>query len=156
MSVSQVDACPGAPLCWWKLLAVFDLQDGCARPLEKALHWKQEITTELTAPVSSKENYLMTVVSLAFVVGMAIALGIYFGWTHGVIPPAFNGAVSLVALFVCPPYILSIAIGPTAEAELMQVVLAGTIVFANGFLYAGVAAGAYYVFTLVFKRKASL
>ena len=83
---------------------------------------------------------------------MAIALGIYFAWIHGVIAPAFNGPLSMAALFICPPYILSIAVGPMAEADLMQVVLAGTIVFANGFLYAGVAAGAYYVFTLVFKR----
>ena len=83
---------------------------------------------------------------------MAIALGIYFGWTHGVIPPAFNGPLSMAALFVCPPYILSIAVGPTAEADLMQVLVAATMVFANGFLYAGVAAGAYYLFTLLFKR----
>jgi len=97
----------------------------------------------------------MTVISLAFVAGMAIAIGIYYGWSHGVIPTAFNGAVSMVALFVCPPFILSIAVGPTAEADLMRVVVAGSIVFANGFLYAGVAAGAFYVFTLLFKRKSN-
>jgi hypothetical protein len=118
----------------------------------KSTTLKKEITTQLAAPASSKENYLMTVISTAFVAGMAIALGIYFAWTHGVIPPAFNGAASMAALFVCPPYILSIAMGPTAEADLMQVVVAGTIVFANGFLYAGFAAGAYYLFTLFFKR----
>jgi hypothetical protein len=114
---------------------------------------KEEITSQLAAPVSSKENYLMTVISLAFVAGMAIAIGIYFAWTHGAIPPAFNGPISMAALFVCPPYILSIAVGPTAEADLMQVVVAGSIVSANGFLYAGVAAGAYYLFTLVFKGE---
>ena len=115
----------------------------------------EEITTQLAAPPSIKENHLLTVLSLAFVAGMAIALGIYFGWTHGAIPPAFSGPVSLAVLFVCPPFILSIAAGPTAEAELMRVLLAATMVFANGFLYAGVAAGAYYVFTLMFKRKRS-
>jgi hypothetical protein len=116
---------------------------------------KEEITSLLAAPASSKENYLMTVLSLAFVAGMAIAIGIYFGWTHGAIPPAFNGAASMAALFVCPPFILSIAVGPTAEADVMRVMLAATMVSANGFLYAGVAAGAYYVFTLMFKRRRS-
>jgi hypothetical protein len=106
----------------------------------------------LSAPLASKENYLITVISLAFVAGMAIALAIYLGWSHGIIPPAFSGAASTVALFFCPPFILSIAMGPTAEAEVMQAVVAGTIVFANGFLYAGFAAGAYYLFTLFFKR----
>jgi hypothetical protein len=100
-----------------------------------------------------KENYLLTVLSLAFVAGMAIAFGIYFAWMHGVLPTAFHGAASMAALLICPPFILSIAVGPTAEAEVMQVVVAGTIVFANGFLYAGVAAGAYYVFTLVRRRQ---
>ena len=106
----------------------------------------------MAAPPSSKENYLLTVLSLAFVAGMAIALGVYFAWIHGAIPSAFNGAVSMLALFVCPPFILSVAVGPSSLAGLALVLVAGTIVFANGFLYAGVAAGAYYVFTLIFKR----
>jgi drug/metabolite transporter (DMT)-like permease len=106
----------------------------------------------LTQLPARKENHLVTVLSLAMVLGMAVAIAIYLAWSRGMLAPAFHGAVSMVALFVCPPYILSIAVGPTAEADLMSVVTAGTIVFANGFLYAGVAAGAYYVFTLLGKR----
>ncbi len=106
----------------------------------------------LTQPPERKENHLVTILSLAMVLGMAVALAIYLAWSHGMLAQAFQTPASMLALFVCPPYILSIAVGPTAEADLMAVVTAGTIVFANGFLYAGVAAGAYYVFTLMAKR----
>lgn len=106
------------------------------------------------APRSTpEENHLVIVLSLATVLGMAVAIGIYMGWQHGVIPPALNGPASMVALFFCPPYILSIIVGPTAEAELMDIVVAGSIVIANAFLYAGVAAGGYYLVTMAFKPK---
>jgi hypothetical protein len=84
---------------------------------------------------------------------MAVAIGIYLAWSKGILPPAFHGFASMLALSVCPPFILSIAVGPTAEAEVMAVVTAGTIVFANGILYAGVGAGAFYVFGLLRKRR---
>jgi hypothetical protein len=104
------------------------------------------------APPARKENHLVTILSIAIVLGMAVAIAIYLAWSHGMLPPAFHGAASMAALFLCPPYILSIAVGPTAEADLMVVVTAGAMVFGNGFLYAGFAAGAYYVFTLMAKR----
>lgn len=84
---------------------------------------------------------------------MGIAIGVYFAWTRGILPPAFHGAGSAVALFFCPPYILSIAVGPTANADLMEIVTAGTIVFANGFLYSGVAAGLYHLVASRMRRQ---
>ena len=113
----------------------------------------KEITKQVPQPTPPKENYLLTVLSLAFVLGMAVAIGIYLAWSEGILPPAFHGFASMLALSVCPPFILSIAVGPTAEAEVMAVVTAGTIVFANGILYAGVGAGAFYVFGLLRKRR---
>ncbi len=58
-----------------------------------------------------------------------------------------------MALLFCPPYILTIAVGPMADAQLMAAVTAFSIVSGNGFLYAGVAAGLYYVAKLLLNRK---
>ncbi len=58
-----------------------------------------------------------------------------------------------MALFFCPPYILTIAVGPMADAQLMAIVTASSIVFGNGFLYAGIAAGLYFVTKLILDRK---
>jgi hypothetical protein len=98
-----------------------------------------------------KENHLLTVLSLAFVLGMAVAIGVYMAWSHGVLQPAFHSPGSAVALLFCPPFILSIAVGPTADADLALALVIGTIVFANAFLYAGVAAGGYFVVNLMRK-----
>ena len=92
---------------------------------------------------------------LAFFAGVAIAIGVYVAWVRGILPPALSGGVSAVALFFCPPYILTIAVGPMADAQLMAAVTAGSIVFGNGFLYAGVAAGGYFVAKLAMKRKSA-
>ena len=112
----------------------------------------KEITNSLPVAPAQKENHLLTVISLAFVLGMAVAIGVYMAWTRGTLPGAFQGFTSTVALFFCPPFILSIAVGPTANAELMKAITAGSIVSANGFLYAGVAAGGYYLVTMMSKR----
>jgi hypothetical protein len=113
----------------------------------------RRLRTTVVPQPTPKENYLVLVLSLAFVAGMAVAIGVYLAWSRGVLPPAFQGASSLVALFFCPPFILSIAVGPTANADLVLVLIVGTIVFANGFLYAGVAAGLYHLVTLMRKTR---
>ncbi len=95
-----------------------------------------------------KENYLVIVLSVAFVLGMAVAIAVYFAWSRGILASAFQSIPSAVALLFCPPFILSLAIGPTPDADLALVLIVGTIVFANAFLYAGVAAGGYYLATM--------
>ena len=100
-----------------------------------------------------RENFFLTVLSLAFVAGMGVALGVYLAWSRGLIPPAFQSPSSDVALFFCPPFILSIAVGPTSNADLVLVLVVGTIVVANAFLYAGAAAGIYYIVTLMRKSR---
>ena len=102
---------------------------------------------------AQREKYLLTVLSVASVLGMAVAIGVYIAWSHGVIPAAFQSASSMVALFFCPPFILSLAVGPTADENLAVALTVGAIVFANASLYAGVAAGVYYVIGLSRKRK---
>jgi hypothetical protein len=100
------------------------------------------------------ENYgLMLVLVLSFVLGMAIALAVYFVWRLD--PGALHspGILSAVALIVCPPYVLSLIIGPTPDSDLALTLTLGTIVVANACLYAGVAAGGYFIFTLIARKK---
>jgi hypothetical protein len=104
-------------------------------------------------PVLAKENYLMTVLSLSFVLGMAVSLIVYFSWRLQAIPPALNGFFTVAALVFCPPFILSVAFGPANDSELAQTLIVGTIIFANACLYAGVAAGGYFIATLVLTRN---
>ena len=99
----------------------------------------------------TKDRFLV-VMSLSFVLGMAVALGVYFLWRSH--PENFHHfSAAAAALAVCPPFVLSFAFGPAQESDLALVLIVGTIVFANAFLYAGVAAGIYAVLTLRRKRK---
>jgi hypothetical protein len=102
-----------------------------------------------------KENYLVIVLSIAFIAGMGIALAIYFAWRSGAIASGFHGVWSILALVLCPPFILAFAVGPAADSDLAFALVVGTIVFANAFLYAGVAAGGYFLVTVFRKPKPS-
>ncbi|MGA8875970.1 MAG: hypothetical protein WB555_10565 [Candidatus Korobacteraceae bacterium] len=91
--------------------------------------------------------------SLSFVLGMAVAIAVYAAWRSGVIPPSFPNFLSALSLFVCPPFVLSFAVGPAPDSGLALSLIVGTIVFANAFLYAGVAAGGYFVVSIMMKNK---
>lgn len=100
-----------------------------------------------------RDDRFVIVMSLSFVLGMAVALGVYLYWRlHAA---AFPGSLSVLGMLICPPFILALAAGPTTDSELAVVLTSGTIVFANAFLYAGVAAGLYFVFTVITKRRSS-
>jgi hypothetical protein len=100
-----------------------------------------------------RENYLVTVLSLSLVLGMAVAVAVYFGWTSGVIPPSLGHPLTVLALVACPPFVLSLVVSPHPESGLALTLVVGTIVFANAFLYSGVAAGLYFVVTVMVRRK---
>ena len=105
-------------------------------------------------PVRKTDNdNLVTVLSLSFVLGMAVALAVYFAWRLNVGGLQAHGFLTAIALTICPPFVLSLVIGPIPDSDLALVLVVGTIVFANAFLYAGVAAGGYFVFTLAAKKK---
>lgn len=104
-------------------------------------------------PSNPKENYLVIVLSLSLVLGMAVALAVYFGWLYGVIPPGLDHPISIVALLLCPPFVLSIIVAPGPEPGLVVALVAGTIVFANAFLYGGVAAGIYAIVSMTVRRR---
>jgi hypothetical protein len=88
---------------------------------------------------------------LSFALGMAVALIVFFLWRSH--PEAFQPAAIAAALVVCPPFILSYAIGAIPDSAFALVLGAGTIIFANASLYAGVAAGIYAIVTMVSKKK---
>jgi hypothetical protein len=79
----------------------------------------------------------------SFALGMAMALAVLLLWRSraGNLQP-WSAAMPLV---VCPPFILSYVIGATPDSIFALVLGVGTIIFANGCLYAGVAAGIYAV-----------
>jgi hypothetical protein len=105
-------------------------------------------------PLRKTDNgSLMTVLSLSFLLGMAVALAVYFAWRLNVGGLQAHGFLTAIALSICPPFVLSLVIGPIPDSDLALVLVVGTIVFANAFLYAGVAAGGYFVFTLAAKKK---
>jgi hypothetical protein len=107
----------------------------------------------MTQRPAGKENYLVTVLSLSFVLGMAVAIAVYIAWRSGVVASGFHSLPSALCLFVCPPFVLSFAVGPAPDAGLALALVVGTIVFANGFIYAGVAAGGYFVVGVMMKKK---
>lgn len=100
----------------------------------------------------NKQPYLAAVLFAGTILGMVVALAVYFGWRFGLIPPGLNHIATEAALALCPPFILSVVVAPAPDSSLSFVLVVGTIVFANAFLYAGVAAGAYFVVTLI-RRK---
>jgi len=100
-----------------------------------------------------KESYLVIVLSLSLVLGMAVAVAVYFGWTAGMIPPTLGHPLTVLALVACPPFVLSLVVAPHPDSGLALALVVGTTVFANAFLYAGVAAALYFVVSVVVRRK---
>jgi hypothetical protein len=107
----------------------------------------------VTQRPANKEKYLVTVLSISFVLGMGVAVAVYAVWRSGAIAPGFPSALGVLSLFVCPPFVLSFAVGAAPDAGLALALIVGTIVFANAFLYAGVAAGGYFVVSIMMKNK---
>jgi hypothetical protein len=85
--------------------------------------------------------------------GIVVGSAVYFFWrSHAA---NWQPASNAMALVVCPPFVLSYAIGAAPDSTFAVVLGIGTIVLANGFLYAGVAAGIYAVVTLLANRRKS-
>jgi hypothetical protein len=106
----------------------------------------------LAQPPRVKEKYLLLVLVISFVLGIAVAIGVYWVWRSGGITPGFHDLSGALALVLCPPYILSLAIGPSPDSYLELGLAVGTIVFANGFLYSGAAAVGYFFVAVMVKR----
>ena len=103
---------------------------------------------------ANSDRRFVTVLVISFALGTAVALGVYLVWRSHAGLPQDQGLFTAIALTICPPFILSFAIGPRPDSDLALVLTVGTILFANACLYAGVAAGLYAVVTVLTKRKA--
>lgn len=122
-------------------------------PVNLAHYTEKGEPTSVAQRPGSKEQYLLTTLSISFVLGMGVAVGVYFAWKSGAIAPGLHNVLSAVALLICPPFILSAAVGPTPDSDLALTLIVGTIVFANAFLYAGMAAVGYFVVTILANRR---
>jgi hypothetical protein len=84
------------------------------------------------------------------VLGLMAGLAVFLFWrSHEAnLQPASNAMI----LAVCPPFILSYAIASAPDSAFAAVLGVGTIALANGFLYAGAAAGIYAAVTLLVRN----
>jgi hypothetical protein len=107
-------------------------------------------TLNLKSGESAKRFVFVMV--LSFVLGVVVGWMVFFLWRSH--PADFQHWSAAAAFVICPPFVLSYAIGAAPDSAFALVLGVGTILFANGFLYAGVAAGIYAVVTvLAAKRK---
>ena len=90
------------------------------------------------------------VLSLTFVGGMAIALAITLLWRSH--PAVAQGTTYQLAVALCPPFILVGSVGGISDTTLSLVLTAAIMVFANGALYAGLAALVYWAITTFWPR----
>ena len=93
---------------------------------------------------NGRDDTFVVAMSITVVLGMAVALIFIFLWRNH--PAAITqGGPYHLAVAVCPPFFLVGVVNAMADSTLAVVLTSGTIVFANGSLYAGVAAFVYWV-----------
>ncbi len=99
---------------------------------------------------ANKNKPFLTVLFLAFGVGLAVAVALCAVWRYH--PDVFGAQVRVAAIAICPPFLLIGVMEATAENTLAVIMTVGTIIFANGFLYAGLASFAYFLATVVLRK----
>jgi len=103
----------------------------------------------------ANEKHLVAVLAIAFVLGIAVAAAVFLAWKSGVLAPGFHGALSALVFIVCPPFVLSFAIDQSTNSAMAVALVAGAMIFGNAFLYAGVAAGGYFLVTSTRHKRRS-
>jgi hypothetical protein len=98
-----------------------------------------------------KDDTFLMVLSFSLVGGMIVGLVLCGLWRYH--PEVLSGQTRVAAVGICPPFLLAQVLEATTDATLALIMTIGTIVFANAFLYAGLASFAYFLMT-VFLRKA--
>ena len=99
----------------------------------------------------SKDDLFLIVACVALIAGIAVAVGVCGLWKYH--PAALSGGMHTLALMACPPFLLAAVSEATSEDTLPTVMTIGTIIFANGFLYAGVTSLAYFFFRTFQRRQ---
>ena len=126
-----------------------------ARPWEPGLCSRARRTTlEMMAQRSqATHTRFLMILAAAFLLGICVAIGVYYAWVAGVVPPRIQGIRSALALLVCPPFVLSIALVNGVDSGPALVLVVFSMVLANAVIYAGVAAGAYFAFGVMRKKR---
>lgn len=100
----------------------------------------------MSSEPANKNKPFLTVLFLAFGVGLAVAVALCSVWRYH--PDAFSAQVRVAAIVICPPFLLAGILEATVDSTLPLIMTVGTIIFANGFLYAGLASFAYFLMTV--------
>jgi len=104
----------------------------------------------MSPDLSKKNQTFLIVLSATFLAGLLVAIALCVVWRYR--PDAFSAQLRFAAIAVCPPFLLAGILEATAETTLTLVMTIGTIIFANGFLYAGLASFAYFLATVVLRK----
>jgi len=95
-------------------------------------------STWLPMPNKSRHETTIIVLSLAVVIGMAIAVAVVLLWTK--FPAILAGGAGMrAAVALCPPFMLVQVVGGTDDTTMGLIITTGTILIANASLYAGLA-----------------
>lgn len=100
---------------------------------------------------NKKHDAYFILLSATFVVGLGIGIALCIIWRYH--PAVFSTQVRFAAIAICPPFLLVGILEATAETTLTLVMTIGTIIFANGFLYAGLASFSYFLVTVFLRKK---
>ena len=93
-----------------------------------------------------KDNLFVIVLGCAFAVGLAIAIALCVIWKYQ--SSLINAQTFPFAVAICPPFLLMSVLQAITDNTLAVVMTVGTIIIANGFLYAGLSSLAYFVATV--------
>ena len=99
-----------------------------------------------------RDDPFVIVMSVTVVLGMVVALVLVFLWRNYPVTMAHSGVYHL-AVALCPPFFLVGIVNAMTESTLAVIMTAGTIVIANGSLYAGVAAFVYWTVSTWTRRS---
>lgn len=109
---------------------------------------------DLQRTLTGRNDTLVMVLSGTVVLGMVVALILILLWRN--YPATMTqSAIYHLAVALCPPFFLVGVVSALNDSTIAVVLTAGTIVFANGSLYAGLAAFVYWVVTSRAPRRKS-
>jgi len=104
----------------------------------------------MTLGRNKNERLFLILLGCAFAVGLAIAIALCMLWKYDT--SVINAQTLPFAIAICPPFLLISVLQATSDNILAVVMTIGTIIFSNGFLYAGLSSLAYFIATVALAR----
>ncbi len=104
----------------------------------------------MTSQPDNKNRGFLIVLSVTFMVGLGVAVALCGIWRYH--PAVLSAQMRVAAIAICPPFLLAGILEATSDSTLALIMTLGTIIFANGFLYAGLASFAYFLATVVLRK----